>query len=275
MSVSRAGLSTVPRSQKCGRLVSVMQSSEQNIAIENEIKTLLPSYDWLATGFSERRHGNLRLGLHGEPIDVLARARFLLECGIAPDRIVSPILVHGATVREVGARDLEEPFEADGLVTAEPNVYLTVTSADCLPIYFVDGEHEVIGLCHAGWRGLLRGVVESTVVALEGLGAKSNALSAAIGPCIHSCHFEVNLAVAKQFEKHIGGDVVAHHDGKLFVDLPRSAIRLLTRAGVATGNIKMSGECTFCAEKYFSYRRDGNNGVGIETMMAVIGIRKM
>lgn len=248
--------------------------SDNNLVSRNEISQLFPHYPWLSLGISERRHGNLRLGPKGEIIDVLSRARFSLELGVPPERVIAPILVHGATARIVSEKDLEGVFEADGLITSEPDLFLSVTTADCLPIYFVDSKTKTIGLAHAGWRGILRGLPQQMVAALEKAGASTDDISAAIGPSIHSCHFEVDLNLARQFEKHLGNDVAGKRNGKFFVDLQKSATRLLNRAGILPANIAVSPVCTYCEERFFSHRRDGQNGLGIEAMMAVIGVNE-
>lgn len=238
----------------------------------NNVGSLLPQYSWLVLGMSERRHGNLRIGPNGAPIDLFARAEFALEMGIPPERVVAPVLVHGADARAVTSDDLLVTHEVDALVTNEPNLFLSITVADCLPIFFVDGQKKVVGLAHVGWRGLLRGVIERTVLVLQEQGANPTRIRAAIGPSIRACHFEVSLPVAKIFEKKIGADVIARRETKLFVDLQKSAVRLLGRSGISSSNISVSPTCTYDEERLFSRRRDIANGNGVEAMMAVIGI---
>lgn len=247
-----------------------MKSLQNEVVSRDDVRFLLPRYTWLIGGMSERRHGNLRLNQNGSPMDALARAQFSIELEIPPERVIGSILVHGATVKHVTGKDLENVIEADGLVTREPNLFLSVTAADCLPIFFVDGQERIVGLAHAGWRGLLRGIVNETVTVMKEMESDPARIFAAIGPGIGNCHFEVGLAVARQFEKKLGADVVSRREGKLFVDLKKSAMRQLHRAGVNPMNIKTSEICTYCDERYFSHRRDAT--VGVEAMMAVIGI---
>ncbi len=238
--------------------------------VKQPVSGLLPQYDWLRFGVSERQHGNMRLHPNGAPIDPLARAHFALGLGVAPERIIAPQQVHGAAARMVTQRDWESVFEADGLITGEAECYLSITIADCLPIFFVDVRERVVGLAHAGWRGLLRGIIGSTMIMLKKSGARIEDLRVGLGPSIGPCHFEVGLAVARQFEEQLGADIIARREEKLFIDLWKSAARLLGRAGLAPGQIKTNEQCTYCDEHFFSYRRDAAIS-GVQSMMAVIG----
>lgn len=237
---------------------------------ENIAELLLPRYPWLHAGLSERYHGNMRLNQNGAPMQPMSRARFAMELGIPPERVIAPLQTHGKEAILITHRDLERIFEADGLVTRESRLFLSVTVADCAPVYFVDPELKVVGLAHAGWRGMLRGVLESIVNSMRGLGSKPENICVGIGPSIGSCHFEVGFEVAEQFQSHLGRDVVARHDEKLFVDLKKSAVRLLGRAGISPDHVRTSDLCTHCEERYFSYRRDA--AAGAQSMVAVLGM---
>lgn len=247
-----------------------MTLSNERLESVVDLRALLPRYSWLVAGMSERRHGNMRIGPNGNPLDTIARARFATELGVPSDRVVAPVLAHGSRVVSVMNDHLATSVEADGLVTKQPGLFLSVTAADCLSLFFVDGEERVVGLSHAGWRGMLRGVIRETVSAACALGAEPGRMRVAIGPAIGPCHYEVGLAVARQFQELLGRDVVARREGGLFLDLRKAATRLLGRAGIAPANIRVSPTCTFCEERLFSHRRDGAHGV--EAMAAVIGI---
>ena len=234
------------------------------------IKPQLPFMPGLVAGVSLRQHSNMRLGPNGAPIDSIARACFALEIGASPERVVCPILVHGNEVARVSGSDLENALEVDGLVTDEPGLFLSVTAADCAPVFFIDTEKRIVGIAHAGWRGLLRGVIQSVVNEMKAMGSDTGKIHAFVGPVIGVCHFEVGMQVAEQFRVHLGTDVLSRREGKIFVDLKKSAQRLLGRAGVSPGNIKTSEICTFCDERCFSSRRDGADG--LQTMVGIIGI---
>jgi hypothetical protein len=73
---------------------------------------------------------------------------------------------------------------ADAMVTDRPNLLLGILTADCAPVLFADQQGGVVGAAHAGWRGALAGVTESTIAAMERLGARRDNIHAAVGPCI-------------------------------------------------------------------------------------------
>jgi YfiH family protein len=93
--------------------------------------------------------------------------------------------VHGTTA--VIADDSAQPSwrpKADALVTATPGVVVGVLTADCAPLLLADPQAKVVGAAHAGWRGAVTGIGESTIAAMEGLGAQRRRMVAAVGHCI-------------------------------------------------------------------------------------------
>jgi hypothetical protein len=146
---------------------------------------------------------------------------------------------------------------ADGLWTDEPDLPILAMSADCLPIVLarVDARAPAVAVLHAGWKGLLAGIVAAGTEAL-GRGE----LAAAIGPGIGPCCYEVGEEVAAPFRERFGDDVV--HGRHL--DLWTSAGRALRAAGVE--RVDRFDRCTACEpETFFSHRRDagrtGRQGV--------------
>jgi len=139
---------------------------------------------------------------------------------------------------------------ADGLWTDEPGVPLLGMSADCLPITLVRSDGPpAVAVLHAGWKGLLAGIVAAGVDALGG-----GAIAAAIGPAIGPCCYEVGEEVAAPYRERFGDDVM--HGRNL--DLWTSAERALRAARVA--RVDRFDRCTACEpETFFSHRRD--NGV--------------
>ena len=158
--------------------------------------------------------------------------------------------------RVVRAEPGQSGERADGLWTDEPGIPLLAMSADCLPIVLVRTEGAPrVAVLHAGWKGLLDGIVKAGVDALGG-----GVIAAAIGPAIGPCCYEVGEEVATPFREAFGDDVV--RDGKL--DLWTSAERALRAAGCL--HVDRFDICTSCnAERFFSHRRDhgktGRQGV--------------
>ena len=177
------------------------------------------------------------------------RMRLASAAGFPADLVSMGRQVHGAEIawtrEEVpGAYSTpgtEPPPEADGQLSNEKQRPLLVLVADCLPVAMLgDGG---LGMVHCGWRGLAAGIVDRAA-------AKIGASSAAIGPGIGPCCFEVGPEVEAAFAD-LGPGLMNGRN----LDLPEAARRLLRRAGVE--RIESSGICTWCDERFFSHRRDG------------------
>ena len=140
---------------------------------------------------------------------------------------------------------------------------LGVLSADCAPVLFADSQAGVIGAAHAGWKGALGGVTDTTLAAMEKLGARRERVRAAIGPCIAGASYEVGpefpapfLAQDADNERFFRPSTRAGH---FMFDLPAYLLKRLASAGVAaaaTGQDTRADEADF-----FSYRRNTLNGV--------------
>jgi hypothetical protein len=189
-----------------------------------------------------------------EPFRVEANRRRLAEAvGFDPGRLVVPRQVHGAEVRTV--TEAVAPGECDGLVTVRPGLLLGVVVADCAPVILVDPDARVVAVCHAGWRGLVAGVVEATLSRAVGLGAEPDRVRAWTGPCIGPESFEVGEDVAAQLDP---GSVRRPRDRErpLF-DLPGAVAARLVRLGVRSERVEGSGVSTTGDRRAFSHRRDG------------------
>jgi polyphenol oxidase len=206
-------------------------------------------------GVSEGDFASLNLGIftEDEPDRVVEnRRRLCAAVGADPERTTMAWQVHGGRVTEADGRGIVTPgtvFErCDGLWTGRPGYPLALLTADCLPIALAraDGEPR-LGVLHVGWRGLLAGIVEAGVEAVDGA-----RVAAAIGPGIGPCCYEVDEEVAEPFRERFGSEVLV--EGRL--DLPGAAEAALTGAGVE--EIERVTHCTACEpDLFFSHRRDG------------------
>jgi hypothetical protein len=207
---------------------------------------------------SEGPYASLNLGRKsGDEVErVDENRRIACEAiGAEVSKLALNFQVHSASVRQ--AEPASRGERADGLWTDEPGLPILAMSADCLPIALArtDRSRPAVAVLHAGWRGLLEGIVASGVVALGG-----GSLTAAIGPGIGPCCYQVGDEVAAPFRERFGDDVV--REGRL--DLWMSAELALRAAGVA--RIDRFDRCTACEpETFFSHRRDrgrtGRQGV--------------
>ena len=202
-------------------------------------------------GVSEWPYASLNLGrmLGDDPERVDEnRRRACAAIGADPERLAMNFQRHTTHVHRAqpGVRGDEV---GDGLWTDEPGVPVLALTADCLPIALarVNGNGPALGVLHAGWRGLLAGLVEAGVAALGG-----SAVATAIGPSIGPCCYEVGEDVARPFRARFGRDVV--RSGRL--DLPDAAEQALREAGCVS--VERLDLCTSCLpDLFFSYRRDG------------------
>ncbi len=192
------------------------------------------------------------------------RSRAARWLGAREARLETLYQVHGNTVVDLD-RPLTETRKADALVSGTPGLALTVMTADCAPVLFADPVAGVVGAAHAGWRGALAGVTDSTIDAMCGLGAEVGRISAAVGPCIAQASYEVGdefratfLAVTTDNARYFAaGARPAHFQFDLSGYL---GDRLATR-GLAA--VEISGEDTYADPgRFFSYRRATHQGEG-------------
>ena len=187
--------------------------------------------------------------------------------------IVRSHQTHGKTVRVVRRENIHERPEADGMVTAERGILLAVTSADCVPILISDARGTIVGAIHAGWRGVIAGIAQEGIRAMESLGARPRDLRAALGPSIGQCCFEVDEDLARRFAREVEGSerhARAGRPGKSHLDLRAIITDQLMRAGLPRESIINVGPCTKCAnDRFFSRRADASSGL----QLSFIGIR--
>jgi polyphenol oxidase len=169
--------------------------------------------------------------------------------------------VHGREVVVVRAEDDPRSvslLEADALITDRPGFALGVSTADCVPVLVADPRHGVVAAAHAGWRGIVGGVVQAVVeIMRQQFDVTPADLRAAIGPCIGPCCFEVGPEVAERFAAF--PHVCCEDTGsRPHIDLPRTVRQILEGLGLPGSSIDQANLCTQCrSDLFFSYRRDG------------------
>ncbi len=221
--------------------------------------------------FSEKRDGSMRLFGRGdvEP-NQENRNAFFEKLGVSPRSVKSALLVHGKNVVVVSDDSPAVLVDTDALITMARGVFLSVTGADCFPVFFYDPEREIIGLAHAGWRGVVAGVAKETVNEMIQLGSKGRNIHVAIGPGICAKHYDIppgRKALFSDWPSAIHTD-----NGNVCINLQAILKEQLLAGGIIEENLTPTRECTFCdKEKFFSYRRD--KPVETQAMVAVIGMK--
>ncbi len=144
----------------------------------------------------------------------------------------------------------------DALVTAAPSASLAVLTADCAPVALGSPEG-VFAAVHAGWRGLVAGVIARAVAGMRALGATE--VVGALGPCIHAGCYEFGEDDLARTAASLGPDCRSHTvDGRPALDLPAAVSSALASCGVA--EVQGIDRCTACAAGYFSHRRRADVG---------------
>lgn len=194
--------------------------------------------------------------------------RALLPLDVHPTEVVSPWQVHGAAVDVVDRAHLGTVRpETDSLVTTAPGVPLLMRFGDCAPVLLCDPVQRVVGLAHAGWRGVVAGVVAATVRTMqEQLRCDPTTIRASVGPTIGPCCYEVGAGVAKEITGACPAGVAVTHQrgGRIYADLPTAVEAQLRGAGIE--RVEQAGLCTAChVDEFFSHRaengRTGRFGV--------------
>ena len=223
-------------------------------------------------GFLGRRGGvstgvyaglNVGTGSTDDPATVAANRRLATEAVLPGAQLATVYQVHSPDAVAVLA-----PFEerlrphADALVTDRPGLALGILTADCPPVLFADREAGVVGAAHAGWKGAIGGVTDSTIALMESLGARRERIAAAIGPCIARASYEVDAAFLRRFAAEDRANERFFADGKAGhyqFDMEAYVAHRLAAAGLT--RIEMLGLDTYAdPARFFSYRRATHKG---------------
>jgi len=211
-------------------------------------------------GVSEGIYATLNggLGSNDEPARVAEnRRRMAAQMGVTSEHLLGVWQIHSPdAVVASGPWGASRP-RADAIVTRSEGLAIGVTAADCGPILLVDPNARVIGAAHAGWKGALTGIVESTVEAMEKLGAERTGIVAAIGPLIRQHSYEVGGEFVERFIEADAENALffipSAREGHATFDLAGFIRMRLENAGVLM--IDDIGVDTYADERFYSYRR--------------------
>lgn len=217
-----------------------------------------------AAPFDAAGGGGMNLGFgSGDDLAAVAanRARLRAALPAMPGWLKQ---VHGARVVDAAeAVAAPSPLEADAAFTDRPGVVAVAMMADCLPVLLADARGRGVAVAHAGWRGLVAGVIQASVRALrERVADPSAGLIAYLGPAIGPDHFEVGPEVRDAACTRLAGAesfFVPHASGKYRADLFALGRLALAQEGVDA--VFGGGVCTYCdADRFYSHRRDRVTG---------------
>jgi len=223
-------------------------------------------------GFSKPPYDSMNLGLHsGDNIkDVQAnRDIFFKQIQIPPERMVFPAQIHSANVFHVTSPGIVP--DCDALITSEKELYLTIQTADCFPVFLYEPQVEAVGIVHSGWRGTSKNIVGRTInLMVEKFECTPVNTVAAIGAGVQQACYQVDDTTATKFDsKYLLDDGPGHFK----LDVQARIVDQLQESGVLVENVEIDPTCTHCAtDLYYSYRRDGKSS---GRMMGIIGIKNI
>jgi len=215
-------------------------------------------------GVSEGQWASLNMscstGDAAEPV-IENRRRALDALGLKPQQSLTSWLVHGNHVRTVTQADLRSAdtndVHADAMITRDRGLALTLRFADCIPVLLFDPFQGAIGIAHAGWKGIVNGVLQETVRTMQrAFGSQPHTLVAGVGPCIGPNKFEVGGDVAAGIQQAVHVPIIkCGATDKPYINLGAAARAQLEDTGVA--NIQVSGVCTASdTREWFSHRAE-------------------
>jgi len=228
---------------------------------------------WLA--FSTRKGGvsrppyagaNMAYHVGDDPCSVAENRRRLAAavCGRRDVPVYTASQVHGCRVLPVERTmpvDELEKLPADALVTAARGILLGIMTADCLPVLIVDRKLRAVAAVHAGWRGIMAGIVPRTVAAMEKLhGIPAADLLVVLGPCIGRCCYRVGEELVREFAAQppyaADRSWYERKSGDYYLDLLRLQLLQLRETGVPPPALAVVNRCSACENFFFSYRRE-------------------
>ena len=199
------------------------------------------------------------LGSRDDPANIIENRRRIAErMGVLPENFLSVHQVHSPdTAVATGPWQGVGRPKADAIVTRAEGLAIGVTAADCGPVLLVDPAARVIGAAHAGWKGALTGILESTIETMEKLGADRSGIVAAIGPLIRQQSYEVGHEFVERF---IEADA---ENGVFFIPASRNGHSMFDLAGFIRMRLENAGVLmiddigldTYSDERFYSYRR--------------------
>jgi len=218
---------------------------------------LLSTLRFLDGGRSKGSFDNFNLALHvdDEQSSVLENRDLLLRQYILPS---TPIWINQTHSKiTVDADSISSIVNADASYSKKPGTVCAVLTADCLPVFICNKDGTAVGIAHAGWRGLVDGVIESLI---ESLDCNGEDLIVHLGPAISQLSFEVGGEVKSQYlsKNKNFENCFTYLNNKYYLDLYEAARVVLKSFGVSS--ISGGDRCTYKeSDQYFSYRRDGKH----------------
>ena len=190
---------------------------------------------------------------------IINRNRVLVanSMGISQSRLVFVHQIHSSDVITIKNKIHTSPVKGDALVTANKKIALSILTADCQPVLFLDKKNGIIGAAHAGWKGAFTGILQNTIKSMKAIGSEPDHISVTIGPSISQKNYEVGPeffdTLCKDYKYNEKFFFKGNKD-RFHFDLVGYSIYQIKKSGVRKVNYIDS--CTYeNPDLYFSYRR--------------------
>ena len=217
-------------------------------------------------GFSVGEYRGLNVGAHvGDDLDIVQKNRALLPNA---SKIAWLNQTHSNCVIRL---EQSNKREGDAAIASTPKWHCAVMTADCVPILLFSRSRQEVAAIHAGWKGLVNGIIKNTVGSMN---SEPDELVAWIGPAISANCYEVNSELAARFSQYTGAvSNLNEEQNRAHVNLPLIAQCQL--AGFGVGSISQSNLCTYQNRKdFYSHRRATHQSQqATGRIVSVIGIR--
>ena len=200
--------------------------------------------------FGTKRSGNAR-----EPESL---QRFLDKSAIAYKSIVQPRQSHETGIAVVESERDQEPANTDGLITARYGIVLSIKTADCVPVIYIDSSTHLIGISHQGWKGTLHNMASCMIARMKELGANVECMQCYIGPSIAAESYMIQKDRAELFlNRYPRAAVIKKSQGGYLLDLSALNRYQLEQAGVPGTSINLHAQDTYSdSNLFYSYRRE-------------------
>lgn len=225
---------------------------------------------------SEKEDGNMKIrGMQKDSEAVQNRKNFCKKIDIEFENTINACVTHSDSVKIITDTKKHYHNAVDALVTDQKNIYLTITTADCFPVVLYEPKTQIIGIAHAGWRGVVTKIIPSTLKTMEGLGADLQNIEIEIGPGILQENFDFGFEeMLKEFGLYnqdryiVKGSTI----DKVKIDLQKIIYDQITNCGANDDKINTTNVCTFENNRFFSARR--HEGDSFNAMITMVGIKK-
>jgi len=184
--------------------------------------------------------------------------------------LIVPQQIHGNGCLSIKKEDrLKKRYKGDAILTDRKDIFLTVSVADCLPIFLIEPRRKLVGLIHAGWRGTLLGIAREAIrKATDEFDCNPQDFTLLLGPAIQRCCYEVSEEIAILFDEDCS---VRTSGDRPKLDLAHANVKQFLSCGAKEKNIFGITDCTCCNQDMFhSFRRDGDKA---GRMIAFLGIK--